>query len=334
MEQPSSEDLFVQNACYANCSHSCINHEDYKERRDCMDQCPCHCNTYCYDQCHKAGLDQVCDHICGCNASQGEKEVSPAEEHEEEREVEEEKEEAHEDKEDDKHHENKEEEHQDVEESHDNKEEKDDEDEEKPKEVQQYQTNEEDERKQEEIVKIVNATEQAVDESESEDQESSIVTTTTQAHHGNQTEHEEVRNAEAKENNVMRKPGLLTMAAEQESGSQEFRTLMAKLMRDGNYCKPQCWRKCLQMRENKEKVFKCIEDCGCGDENPQLLYSLEHEESGSLAEPSGHSIVMPLLFLIAILGGVAYYIYKREFENKIEEDLIIGDTEEGYQKLD
>lgn len=102
-----------------------------------------------------------------------------------------------------------------------------------------------------------------------------------------------------------------------------------------NSCDTECWKTCMQIRATKEEVFSCINTCGCAYENPNVLLL----ETGGLNQKIGKEAIS-LTFLIGItiiliiMYGVGLYIYKHEFDEKLEEMHNEVENEEGYLKLD
>jgi hypothetical protein len=56
---------------------------------------------------------------------------------------------------------------------------------------------------------------------------------------------------------------LTVAAAAGRSSDIEFRSLVNEILNESEYCDPDCWRQCLQVRDQpKEATFKCIDKCG------------------------------------------------------------------------
>jgi len=58
------------------------------ERRECIQSCPCKCNTICVDSCKEIGLETVCESSCGCNRPTPTEETTSDETHKDSEEVE------------------------------------------------------------------------------------------------------------------------------------------------------------------------------------------------------------------------------------------------------
>jgi len=273
-----------------------------------MDSCPCQCNNYCLTHCRSIGLDTICDESCGCIRHEGNR-------------VHKDKEAKDERLEDDKHEDD---------EHHDSK---------HQKEVDEYQ---------EEIQQLHHSSSSI--ETEEDDQ--------AEAHHEalkddideqNNEEHnvsepvsvEETTGKDVEKTHEDLKDSTnlikdVSMAVASKSVDDiEFKNLIDESMEESHSCDPDCWRSCLQMREEKDEVFKCIKKWGCGYESPQLL--LLKKDMVEAVAPESHFGLLFLFFflMLACLGAVGYYVYKREFDHKLHEDLIYGqDNEGGYEKLD
>ena len=309
MEAPNNEDLFIQNACYAKWSNKCIELNSFDERKACMSHCPWECNHHCFDQCHKAGLNTTWGDVCGCHSQHSventdQNQVSEIGE----------------------------------------KESKNNQKEQKIYPQEEYSIESEGEQ---EIKQVQNELEepakytQTISNYES-DGKNSQIPNSSDSHQSNETidEQESEQRDEVGDTDVAK--GVInsidasnTTKSNEVETPVEFKDLMNKMLDEPDYCKSDCWRKCLQMRADKETVFKCIKDWGWGGENPQLLFSKEPESTVTEESSAGSMAFIPLIFLFLVIGGVAYFIYKREFENKeINDTIIEEDDEEGYKKLD
>lgn len=114
-----------------------------------------------------------------------------------------------------------------------------------------------------------------------------------------------------------------------------FHDLLQGAYDENNNWKPSCWRQCLQMR-NETQVFSCVDAWGCGYESPQLLLL---QSKLSPDKPETKNIAGSLFFLmIILLWSIAIgmvYVYRRESDHKLHEDLAQEeDVEGGYAKLD
>ena len=318
-EEPTNEDLFKQNACYASCGEACIELEDYESRKRCISSCPCQCNQFCFQQCHAIGLKKVCNEACGCHKHHHEEE----EEHEKTK----------------KHSED------DHEHTHQKNDHDDEHDEEhSEKEAEQPAAPSEDAGAEsgpahaegtpaQEVPKVVpQPTEQPAPV-----EEPTPVEQPKPAEEPNKEEIAETGELGPSAEEVSNKISALSVAAAAgRSSDVEFRDLVNEILTENDYCDPDCWRQCLQVRDApKEATFKCIDRCGCGYESPQLMLLQTETIDAAYTGSSSGLILFFILTLLSALAGIGYYIYKREFDLKLHEDLIHEeDYEGGYEKLD
>lgn len=297
---PTNEDLFLQNACYANCGQECVLLEDYEERRDCMSTCPCKCNKYCISHCESIGLTSVCETSWGC-IREKEKVEEETEKHSE------------------SHHSGKDSEKDDHEESEDDKEE--DEDDHHHKHKEKHHDKEDDREDKED--------EKEDDKEDKEDDKEE------EKHDDKEAEkHEESEDKEKEDAASEALAVTAAVATQKTTESSEFKKIISKVMDESEYCDPTCWRQCLQKRATKDEIFNCVNNCGCGYESPNLL--VIKSDTTQLADGSSSTGALIFLFLAVLVGAfsVGYYVYRREFDHKLHQDLINEDDAEGYERLD
>jgi flagellar motor protein MotB len=276
-----------------------------EDREACIQACPCQCNDYCLRTCHKAGLDAVCDQSCGCvrqKSAEVAGESSPAEEQKA----------------------------QEVEESKEN-----------PQAEQPLETKHEDDAEQQ-VKEAAKGEESNHDDKDHDDEKDDEKHHHKDKHHKEKHHDKKHHEKESDEKHddkdateAIAVPSVTMAAAKDNKEDIEFRNLVSEMIDETKNCEPPCWRKCLQMRAGKEQVFKCIKDCNCGYESPHLLLLQKDTVEAASTGTSGGFVIMLLLLVLAAIAGLGYYIYKREFDLKLHEDLIYEeDNEGGYEKLD
>lgn len=294
---PTNEDLFVQNTCFSEYGKEWVALPTLEEREQCIHLLACKCNTFCINNCKSTGLDLIWETSCGCARPNLTPQVveDPVVPEQSEQE---------------------EQETQEQDEQVQNQQETQMQSEQETQEQNEQETQEQNEQQTQEQIEqdSVNAIEENIINNliklnkVSQDKQissESILTTTMNAVVGD-------------------------LASE-----SAFHDLMQGAYDENNNCKPSCWRKCLQMR-NETQVFSCVDEWGCGYESPQLLL-LQSKLSSD--KPETTNIAGSLFFLmIILLWSIAIgmvYVYRRESDHKLHEDLAQEeDVEGGYAKLD